>query len=383
MKFRQIIIISLLLLFSSPAYSQGPSVDISDPLFSNIVNPQRTIVENDKLLISIRKVPELSGGFNVDQSGMVELELLGKVKTAGLKPAEFEKVLAELYGRDYLQDPFIRIEIVSSFSAEDIMAAEAVALPETASSQLAEITEPGPQLPTRSVVSSNQDEANLDFIPLEDFLESQAELNNVLNDVSAEIETQETILLESVGAPDPLPLETPSVVDGFLALEESETIGADVNLSNPDMSELGYTSYAESIAIEPEANIETFADIIELTPLENAEIIVDGFTLEETNWTFESDPRAFMQFLPDGKIAGYTGCNNFFANYIAEETFITIQFVASTFNICADIKDGEFQDALESITSFEYSEADKLTLLDKDNEEVLILSRGFDLIVGK
>ena len=53
-------------------------------------NSQRKILTTDKIHITISEIPELSGAFNIDESGMVGLKLIGKVQVEGLTPNEVE-----------------------------------------------------------------------------------------------------------------------------------------------------------------------------------------------------------------------------------------------------------------------------------------------------
>lgn len=263
-------------------------------------------------------MPELSGGFNVDQAGMVHLQLLGQVRAAGLRPHELEKVLTELYGRDYLQNPFIRIELVDSFRAEDITLSETAVMEEVIS--------PDDVFPSQELdagknadIIINSGSADLDFVPIEGFFKNEP--NGIIEaPIESLVDVIEVPLLEQ---PLPIPL-----------------------------------TYAPLKGVKKD----------------NA--------LADTNWTFKSDPRAFIHFLNDGTIAGFTGCNHFFANYTFEDSFIKIQFVASTFDACDDVKDGEFQEELEAITRYQYSEPEKLVLLDEDNEAVFTLLQGFSSIQG-
>ena len=318
MNLRSIVFLSIFVSCSFSGYSQTNYQDLAGPSSSMQVNQQREIIENDKILINIRRVPELSGGFNVDQAGMVDLQLLGQVRAAGLRPHELEKILMELYGRDYLQNPFIRIELVDSFRAEDITLSETAVMEDVIS--------PDDSFSSKELDADksadmiiNSGNADLDFVPIEDFF--RYEPTGIIEAPSESIEDFTEVPLSEQPLPIPLP-------------------------------------YAPLKGVKKDNG------------------------LADTNWTFKSDPRAFIHFLNDGTIAGFTGCNNFFANYTFEDSFVKIQFVASTFDACDDVKDGEFQEELEAITRYQYSEPDKLVLLDEDNEAVFTLLQGFSAIQG-
>ena len=66
---------------------------------------------SDLLTIKVFQADELSGEVRVDQRGNISLPLIGNVRIAGLSQAEAEKRLADLLGRNYLQNPQVSIFI--------------------------------------------------------------------------------------------------------------------------------------------------------------------------------------------------------------------------------------------------------------------------------
>lgn len=63
----------------------------------------------DLISVAVFQVPELSSKERVDSSGNIVLPLVGAVAIAGLTPEEAEAKIAEMLGRDYLQDPQVDV----------------------------------------------------------------------------------------------------------------------------------------------------------------------------------------------------------------------------------------------------------------------------------
>jgi polysaccharide biosynthesis/export protein len=73
---------------------------------------------SDVLEIDVFQVEELSGTERVNSRGYIKMPLIGSVKVAGLTREEAEDFIAELYSRDYLQDPQVNIDIAEYFSQQ-------------------------------------------------------------------------------------------------------------------------------------------------------------------------------------------------------------------------------------------------------------------------
>lgn len=65
----------------------------------------------DLLEIRVFGVDDLSRTVRVSSRGLISLPLLGEVKAAGLTSSELETRLAELFGKDYLQNPQVGVFI--------------------------------------------------------------------------------------------------------------------------------------------------------------------------------------------------------------------------------------------------------------------------------
>lgn len=66
---------------------------------------------NDRLSVEVLKVDELSVTRAVNQDGQILMPLIGAVEVAGLTTEEAEQRIEEILGRDYLQDPRVRIRL--------------------------------------------------------------------------------------------------------------------------------------------------------------------------------------------------------------------------------------------------------------------------------
>lgn len=68
----------------------------------------------DLLRLNVFRVPELSGEYQVDARGMLDLPLLGPVNVRDQTPAQFSAELERRYGEKYLNNPQISIRVLSS-----------------------------------------------------------------------------------------------------------------------------------------------------------------------------------------------------------------------------------------------------------------------------
>jgi protein involved in polysaccharide export with SLBB domain len=53
----------------------------------------------------------LSGNYQIDPSGFVSIALAGKIKAAGLAPAELADILVKKFRGEYLKDPKVTVSI--------------------------------------------------------------------------------------------------------------------------------------------------------------------------------------------------------------------------------------------------------------------------------
>lgn len=65
----------------------------------------------DVLKINVFRVPDLSGDYQVDAFGNLDLPLIGKVSVRDYSPDKFADLLEQKYGEKYLQNPDISVRV--------------------------------------------------------------------------------------------------------------------------------------------------------------------------------------------------------------------------------------------------------------------------------
>jgi len=72
----------------------------------------RHIAPNDLVKIEVAHADELSAEGRVSEKGTILMPLIGEVDIGGLTPREAERRIADILGRDYLQDPRVKVSVV-------------------------------------------------------------------------------------------------------------------------------------------------------------------------------------------------------------------------------------------------------------------------------
>lgn len=72
------------------------------------------IAPMDTLSISVFKMPDLTGEYQVDLTGQVSLPLIGEVAAADLSTAELDRALTEKFSERYLENPDVSVGIKAS-----------------------------------------------------------------------------------------------------------------------------------------------------------------------------------------------------------------------------------------------------------------------------
>lgn len=67
----------------------------------------------DKVRVTVFNEKDLSGDFDVSDQGFVALPLIGQVKVAGRTISEVEAIVTQKYGKDYLVDPHVTVEVLN------------------------------------------------------------------------------------------------------------------------------------------------------------------------------------------------------------------------------------------------------------------------------
>jgi polysaccharide biosynthesis/export protein len=68
----------------------------------------------DVLKINVFRVPDLTGEYQIDGYGIVDLPLLGSIKARDMSVEEFGQRLEQLYGAQYLNNPDISVRVVTT-----------------------------------------------------------------------------------------------------------------------------------------------------------------------------------------------------------------------------------------------------------------------------
>jgi protein involved in polysaccharide export with SLBB domain len=72
-----------------------------------------TLGAGDKVRITVYNEPDLSGEFEVSGQGSISVPLLGQVQVLGKTTAEAQAILTQKYGKDYLVNPSVSIEVMN------------------------------------------------------------------------------------------------------------------------------------------------------------------------------------------------------------------------------------------------------------------------------
>jgi polysaccharide export outer membrane protein len=75
--------------------------------------PAYKLGSGDKVRVTVFNEKELSGDFEVSDQGKVALPLIGAVKIGGLTISEAEALITEKYGKDYLVNPRVTVEVLN------------------------------------------------------------------------------------------------------------------------------------------------------------------------------------------------------------------------------------------------------------------------------
>jgi polysaccharide biosynthesis/export protein len=68
----------------------------------------------DVVKISVFRVPELSGDYQVDARGQLDMPLIGSINARAYRPEEFANQLEQLYGARYLASPDITVRVIAT-----------------------------------------------------------------------------------------------------------------------------------------------------------------------------------------------------------------------------------------------------------------------------
>ena len=75
--------------------------------------PAYKLGAGDKVRVTVFNEKDLSGDFDVNDQGEIALPLIGQVKVAGRTISEVESLITQRYGKDYLVDPRVNVEVLN------------------------------------------------------------------------------------------------------------------------------------------------------------------------------------------------------------------------------------------------------------------------------
>lgn len=101
----------------------APNITRNPATFAAPDAPDRSAVGQDYRLgaldsvsINIFQVPDVTGDYQIDPGGDLNLPLIGRVTAQGKTLAELQRTIHDRYGAKYLQNPDVRVEIKQAVS---------------------------------------------------------------------------------------------------------------------------------------------------------------------------------------------------------------------------------------------------------------------------
>lgn len=113
--------------FSAPRAGAG-ALSRGGQAVPAVVGADYKIGPNDLLEVEVFGVNELKRTVRVNSTGEISLPLIGTVPVAGMTPADAQLLIADRYGKDYLQNPQVSI-FIKEFTSQRITVDGAVVRP--------------------------------------------------------------------------------------------------------------------------------------------------------------------------------------------------------------------------------------------------------------
>ena len=173
---------------------------------------QGTLAPGETIFIEVKRVPSLTGEYRIDESGSVDLPLIGNVKALEQTPDSFAKFLEVLYERDYLQNPKISVKFADgSTPSKPIERSFDPPIEQQINSLLnnaQEIAAPESGTP-EPVISSRLSGSDIETSP------SDANLNNLTSGIDIQSIVEPSLALVDIKAnPEPILIEASSSLEG-------------------------------------------------------------------------------------------------------------------------------------------------------------------------
>jgi polysaccharide export outer membrane protein len=117
------LLMMLAFVLAGCAGSIPDSVSRSPASFSAPDSPDRSAVSDsyrlgalDTVTVSVFQVPDVTGDYQVDPSGDLNLPLVGRLPARGKTLSDLQQAIRQAYSAKYLQNPDVRVEVKTAVS---------------------------------------------------------------------------------------------------------------------------------------------------------------------------------------------------------------------------------------------------------------------------
>lgn len=121
--FSAVIALLLGLALSACVSRVAPSVARNPATFAEPDAPDRSAVGEsyrlgalDTVSVNVFQVPDVTGDYQIDPTGNLNMPLIGRVNAQGQTLAQLQQTIRDKYGSKYLQNPDVRVEIKQAVS---------------------------------------------------------------------------------------------------------------------------------------------------------------------------------------------------------------------------------------------------------------------------
>jgi protein involved in polysaccharide export with SLBB domain len=90
-----------------------PTAQTADGSAKLLQNAGYTLASGDKIMVNVFGQDELTGEYEIDETGSVPFPLIGQLKAVGATPRELERRIATALKSGYLRDPKVSVAVLS------------------------------------------------------------------------------------------------------------------------------------------------------------------------------------------------------------------------------------------------------------------------------
>ena len=202
----------LLCLFSPGSAQVVPITDEAEWQDAETFLQKSTLAAGETIFIEVKRVPELSGEYYIDQSGSVDLPLIGNVNALEHTPSSFAKILEVLYEKDYLQNPKIRVKFTDGLASSETTERS---FESTIEQQINNVTNKNPEdavledITLNSFSSLDSSSSYIEALP------ARAPLNDLPSGLDTQSMAEPSLALSDIKTdPEPIIIETSSYLVG-------------------------------------------------------------------------------------------------------------------------------------------------------------------------